>query len=724
MLDKVRKFKAALFNLQVESVDCNFYNSQKLNILQGGFSALFYGEIMTQDATVIAQMRQLIQLLAKHNHAYYVMDQPSIEDSEYDQLFHQLKALEQQYPDLIQSDSPTDKVGGQALSKFVTVTHAVPMLSLGNVFNQEDLLAFARRIEERLPNQKIEYDVELKFDGLAISLWYEHGVLTRGVTRGDGETGEDITQNVRTIRNLPKLLSPVNGIIPDLLEVRGEVLMPKSGFEKLNAANAAKGEKTFANPRNAAAGSLRQLDPNIAASRPLAFYAYGIAQCVPHHGQTTMSASLEWLHQFGFAVGERHFICDSIQDVQKVYEQIIDERASLSVEIDGMVIKVNDLKQQQQLGFLSREPRWATAYKFPAVAALTTVENINWQVGRTGTLTPVARLNPVAVGGVTVSNVTLHNIGEIHRLDVRIGDTVSVYRSGDVIPKVEKVWPEFRPVDAIEVHLPEQCPVCDSPVVMPEGEALARCSGGLYCAAQRIEAIRHFVSRKAMDIEGLGDRWAESLLHLNLLNDVSDIYHLHEHREQLLQIEKMGEKSVQNLLDAIENSKKTTLAAFIYALGIRGVGETTARMLANTFQTLDALRQADLEALKKTPDVGDITAEWILDFFQAPHNLEVLDRLLAAGIHWDAPIAPTRQPLNGESWVVTGTLSSMGRDDATQLLQALGARVSGSVSSKTKCVVAGEKAGSKLDKAEKLGIPVINEQQFIGLMQDYGQLEA
>lgn len=724
MLDKGRKFKAALFNLQVESVDCNFYNSQKLNILQGGFSALFYGEIMTQDATVIAQMRQLIQLLAKHNHAYYVMDQPSIEDSEYDQLFHQLKALEQQYPDLIQSDSPTDKVGGQALSKFVTVTHAVPMLSLGNVFNQEDLLAFARRIEERLPNQKIEYDVELKFDGLAISLWYEHGVLTRGVTRGDGETGEDITQNVRTIRNLPKLLSSVNGIIPDLLEVRGEVLMPKSGFEKLNAANAAKGEKTFANPRNAAAGSLRQLDPNIAASRPLAFYAYGIAQCVPHHGQTTMSASLEWLHQFGFAVGERHFICDSIQDVQKVYEQIIDERASLSVEIDGMVIKVNDLKQQQQLGFLSREPRWATAYKFPAVAALTTVENINWQVGRTGTLTPVARLNPVAVGGVTVSNVTLHNIGEIHRLDVRIGDTVSVYRSGDVIPKVEKVWPEFRQVDAVEVHLPEQCPVCDSPVVMPEGEALARCSGELYCAAQRIETIRHFVSRKAMDIEGLGDRWVESLLHLNLLKDVSDIYHLHEHRETLLGIEKMGAKSVQNLLDAIENSKKTTLAAFIYALGIRGVGETTARMLANTFQTLDALRQADLEALKKTPDVGDITAEWILDFFQAPHNLEVLDRLLAAGIHWDAPIAPTRQPLNGESWVVTGTLSSMGRDDATQLLQALGARVSGSVSSKTKCVVAGEKAGSKLDKAEKLGIPVINEQQFIGLMQDYGQLEA
>ena len=670
---------------------------------------------------VVAQMRQLIQLIQKHNHAYYVMDQPSIEDSEYDQLFHQLKALEEQYPDLTQPDTPTNKVGAKPLAKFESITHTVPMLSLGNVFNKEDLFAFARRIEERLPNQKVQYDVELKFDGLAISLWYENGVLVRGVTRGDGETGELITQNVATIRNLPKVLVSDKVQVPTLLEVRGEVLMPKAGFEKLNAENEAKGEKTFANPRNAAAGSLRQLDPSVAASRPLAFYAYGIAQCEPNHGITSMSASLEWLTNFGFAIGERHFVCDSIQEVQEKYEQINQERPNLSVEIDGMVIKVDDLKQQQQLGFLSREPRWATAYKFPAVAALTTVENIDWQVGRTGTLTPVARLNPVSVGGVTVSNVTLHNIGEIHRLDVRVGDTVSVYRSGDVIPKVEKVWLEFRPVDTIEVHLPENCPVCASPVVMPEGEALARCSGGLYCAAQRIEAIRHFVSRKAMDIEGLGDRWAESLLHLDLLKDVADIYHLHEHRDKLLTIEKMGEKSVQNLIDSIENSKKTTLASFIYALGIRGVGETTARMLANNFQTLDALRHADIETLKKTPDVGDITAEWIIDFFQAPHNLEVVDRLLAAGIHWDAPVAPTRQPLNGESWVITGTLSQMGRDEATQMLQALGARVSGSVSSKTKCVVAGEKAGSKLEKAEKLGVQVMTEQEFLDLMKEYGQ---
>ena len=669
--------------------------------------------------SVIEQMRQLIQLIAQHNHAYYVMDEPSISDSEYDHLFHQLKALEQQYPDYIQADTPTTKVGGQALSKFENVTHAVPMLSLGNVFNQDDLFAFARRIDERLPNQKVQYDVELKLDGLAISLWYENGVLVRGVTRGDGETGEDITQNVKTIRNLPKVLSSQHQAIPAFLEVRGEVLMPKSGFEKLNADQQAKGEKTFANPRNAAAGSLRQLDPNIAASRPLAFYAYGIAQCVPNHGLETMHDSLHWLTKFGFEIAERQFLCASIEEVQQRYEQIQQERPDLKVEIDGMVIKVDDLKQQQQLGFLSREPRWATAYKFPAEIALTDVENIEWQVGRTGTLTPVARLVPVNVGGVTVSNVTLHNIGEIHRLDIRIGDKVGIYRSGDVIPKVDKVWIELRPADTQVVHLPEYCPVCESPVVMPEGEALARCSGGLYCAAQRIEAIRHFVSRKAMDIEGLGDRWVESLLHLDLLKDVADIYHLHEHRETLLTIDKMGEKSVQNLMDAIEASKKTTLARFIYALGIRGVGETTARMLANTFQTLEALKAADIETLKKTPDVGDITAEWIADFFQAPHNIEVLDRLLAAGIYWEAPIAPTRQPLNGESWVVTGTLETMGRDEATQKLQALGARVSGSVSSKTKCVVAGEKAGSKLDKAQKLEIRVMNEQEFLTFLAQY-----
>ena len=673
---------------------------------------------MTQQNTVVAQMRQLIQILAKHNHAYYVMDQPTIADSEYDQLFHQLKALEEQHPNLVQPDTPTHKVGGKALSKFENITHVVPMLSLGNVFNQEDLYAFARRVEERLPNQKVEYDVELKFDGLAISLWYEQGVLIRGVTRGDGETGEVITENVKTIRNLPKILSSETTATPELLEVRGEVLMPKAGFKKLNKHLKKRGEKEFANPRNAAAGSLRQLDSQITKTRPLAFYAYGIAQCTPDNKLKTIAENLDWLKQFGFENYD-HWVVNNIEEAQAKYNQLNIERPNLSVEIDGMVIKVNSLEQQKKLGFVSRAPRWAVAYKFPAEIALTTVDSVDWQVGRTGTLTPVARLNPVAVGGVTVSNVTLHNIGEIHRLDVRIGDTVSVYRSGDVIPKVEKVWHEKRPEDTLEITLPQNCPVCESPVVMPEGEALARCSGGLYCAAQRIEAIRHFVSRKAMDIEGLGDRWAESLLHLDLLKDVADIYSLHEHREQLLTIEKMGEKSVQNLIDSIENSKKTTLSSFIYALGIRRVGETTARMLANTFQTFDALRHADIDALKKTPDVGEITAEWIIDFFKAPHNLEVVDRLLAAGIHWDAPTAPTRQPLNGESWVITGTLSTMGRDDATQMLQALGARVSGSVSSKTKCVVAGEKAGSKLEKAEKLGVRVMTEAEFLEFMQQY-----
>lgn len=674
---------------------------------------------MGSSESIVLQMKTLIQSIAKHNHAYYVMDDPLITDAEYDQVFHKLKQLEEQHPELAQKDSPTQKVGGEPLKKFQNITHAVPMLSLGNVFQFDELQAFDQRIKERLPHQNVQYDVELKLDGLAISLWYEHGVLVRGVTRGDGESGEDITQNVKTIRNLPIDLKTYSDVVPELLEVRGEVLMPKAGFEMINRRAEEVGEKVFANPRNAAAGSLRQLDPKIASSRPLAFYAYGIAQCNPAHGLDSMSESLHWLKQFGFEIAERQWLVNSIDEVEECYQEIMTTRPDLLVEIDGMVIKVDSLEQQKQLGFLSREPRWATAYKFPAQAALTTVENIEWQVGRTGTVTPVARLNPVSVGGVTISNVTLHNIGEIHRLDVRINDTVSVYRSGDVIPKVEKVWLEYRPSNAQVVQLPSHCPECESPVVMPEGEALARCSGGLYCSAQRIEAIRHFVSRKAIDIDGLGDRWVESLLKMNLLNNVSDIYHLHEHQDQLLTIDKMGDKSVQNLLGAIEASKKTQLNRFIFALGIRGVGETTAKMLSNQFLGLEALMSANLEQLKKTPDVGDITAEWIFDFFRASHNLEVINRLLTAGITWDAPTAPTSLPLNGESWVVTGTLSTMGRDDATQKLQALGARVSGSVSAKTKCVVAGEKAGSKLDKAQQLNVPVLSEDQFVSFLATY-----
>lgn len=672
--------------------------------------------------TIITQMRDLIRLIAQHNHAYYVMDAPLIDDGEYDQLFHRLKALEQVHPNLIQSDTPTQKVGGEALGQFASVSHVVPMLSLGNVFEYDELVAFDQRIRERLPNQTIHYELELKLDGLAVSLIYQHGQLTQAVTRGDGETGEDITHNALTIRNLPKVL--VGSDVPDLLEVRGEVLMPKSGFDKLNREAIARGDKIFVNPRNAAAGSLRQLDPAIAAARPLAFYAYSIAQSTPDHGQASQSDSLQWLTTFGFEIAERQFVVESIEAVQQVYEQIQTERPDLKIDIDGLVIKVDNLRQQKQLGFLSREPRWATAYKFPAQAALTTVEQIDWQVGRTGTLTPVARLKPVFVGGVTVSNVTLHNLAEIYRLDVRVGDTVSVHRAGDVIPKVERVWLEFRP-EAIQgadqfVRLPSVCPVCQSPVVQPEGEAAARCSGGLYCPAQRIEAIRHFVARKAMDIDGLGDRWVEGLLSIGLLNNVADLYHLHQHREQLLTLEKMGEKSVQNLLDAIEASKQTTLSRLIYALGIRGVGENTSRQLADTFQTLDAIKTADLDTLQKTPDVGQITAEWIYDFFRAPHNMEVLDRLLAAGVHWPAPVARTRQPLTGESWVITGTLHEFSREQATQILQELGARVSGSISAKTKALVAGEKAGSKLDKATKLGVQVYSEAEFLSLAEGHG----
>jgi DNA ligase (NAD+) len=677
--------------------------------------------IKQNSADIVVKMRQLIALLRVHNHAYYVMDAPILQDAEYDQLFTNLKKLEEKHPNLIQSDSPTARVGGLALEQFTSVAHHVPMLSLGNVFNRDDLKAFDQRIRERLVDQTIQYELELKLDGLAVALHYHDGQFVQAVTRGDGETGEDVSHNALTIRNLPlRLIDPSGKPVPRVLEVRGEVLIPKNGFAKLNRDAEARGLKTYVNPRNAAAGSLRQLDPAIAATRPLAFYAYAIAQSEPVHDAMTQSGSLHWLQTLGFTISERTEVVDSIKAVQAVYEQINADREQLSVEIDGMVIKVDSLRQQQQLGFLSREPRWATAYKFPAKAALTTVEKIDWQVGRTGTMTPVARLHPVFVGGVTVSNVTLHNIGEIQRLDVRVGDTISVYRTGDVIPKVERVWSEFRPSNAAQVVLPSRCPVCDSPVVMPEGEALARCSGGLFCPAQRVEAIRHFVSRKAMDIEGLGERWAEELLHQGLLEDVSDIYQLHNRREALLTIEKMGEKSVTNLLDAIEVSKKTTFSRFIFALGIRGVGENTSRHLAEQFQTLEALYAADLETLKMTADVGEISAQWIDSFLREPHNRDVIERLIAAGVHWDAPVKRTRQPLTGESWVLTGTLSRFTREQATMILQELGARVSGSISAKTKALVAGDKAGSKLAKAQQLGVPTLTETDFVAFVATHG----
>ena len=670
------------------------------------------------DAAIIAKMRTLIDTLKTHNYAYYVLDNPILEDSEYDQLRRSLLELEEEYPDLVQPDSPINQVGDMPLSSFTQVTHDIPMLSLGNVFEYDDLRDFMRRVNDRLSvaQQSPEYEMELKLDGLAVSLKYAYGKFVQAVTRGDGQTGEDITQNAKTIRNLPLWLADAADI--ELLEVRGEVLMPKAGFERLNRLAEENDGKTFANPRNAAAGSLRQLDPAIAASRPLAFYCYSVNQGLPESIET-QSAALAWLKDIGFSVSAVEVV-QNPREAQAYYESVIATRSDLPFEIDGIVIKVNSLALQQQLGFLSREPRWATAYKFPAETVMTRLHAIEWQVGRTGAITPVGKLEPVKVGGVTVSNVTLHNFGEIQRLDVRAGDMVSVHRAGDVIPKVTRVWHDQRPADSEPVTLPSTCPVCDSPVVLPEDEALARCTGGLFCPAQQQEALIHFVSRRAMDIDGLGASWLISFFEHGLIKTVADIYQLHNHQDELITLEKLGEKSVQNIISAIEASKHTTLARFIYALGIRGVGETTAQNLAQQFGDLDALMSASIEKLLLTPDVGAITAELAYKFFRAPHNIEVITALREAGVYWDkvAQVVSEGLPLDGQTWVVTGALDSMARDEAKAKLQALGAKVSGSISAKTTALLAGDKAGSKMAKAEKLGVKVVGEEEFLKMLEN------
>jgi len=671
----------------------------------------------SNDAAIVTQMRTLIDNLKTHNYAYYVLDNPILEDSEYDQLRRSLLELEEQYPDLVQPDSPINQVGDMPLSAFTQVTHDIPMLSLGNVFDYDELHTFMRRVNDRLNDaqKNPEYEMELKLDGLAVSLKYAYGQFTQAVTRGDGQTGEDITQNAKTIRNLPLWLTAASDI--PLLEVRGEVLMPKAGFERLNRLAEEKGDKTFANPRNAAAGSLRQLDPAIAASRPLAFYCYSVNQGLPETIDT-QSAALAWLGDIGFSVSAVRVVKNP-REAQAYYESMIETRSKLPFEIDGMVIKVNNLALQQQLGFLSREPRWATAYKFPAETVMTRLNDIEWQVGRTGQITPVGKLEPVKVGGVTVSNVTLHNFGEIQRLDVRAGDMVSVHRAGDVIPKVTRVWTDQRPEDSEPVKLPSTCPVCDSPVVLPEGEALARCTGGLFCPAQQQEALIHFVSRRAMDIDGLGASWLISFFEHGLVKTVADIYQLYKHQDELITLEKLGEKSVQNILSAIETSKQTTLARFIYALGIRGVGETTAQNLAQQFGDLDSLMAANIDKLLQTPDVGAITAELTYKFFRATHNIEVITALREAGVHWDKveQVVSEGLPLDGQTWVITGALDSMARDEAKAKLQALGAKVSGSISAKTTALLAGDKAGSKMAKAEKLGVKVVGEEEFLAMLE-------
>lgn len=667
------------------------------------------------------QIAQLRRQLEQYNYQYYVLDAPSVPDAEYDRLYRELQQLEQQHPELITADSPTQRVGGAPLAKFSQVSHQVPMLSLDNAFDDSDFLAFVKRMQDRLDFAgDFSFCAEPKLDGLAVSIRYEQGVLVQAATRGDGSTGEDITANIRTIRAIPLRLS---GEVPPVLEVRGEVFMPLSGFERLNNDAKARGEKVFANPRNAAAGSLRQLDPAVTAKRPLMFYAYAVGQL--DDPQTLLNnrchyQRLQQLKDWGLPVCPEIRLVEGTAAALKYYQQILAKRAALPYEIDGVVIKVSNLAQQQALGFVARAPRWAIAFKFPAQEMLTTLLDVDFQVGRTGAITPVARLEPVNVGGVMVSNATLHNQDEINRLGVQIGDKVIVRRAGDVIPQIVAVVMEQRPADTRPVIFPDACPVCGSAVERVSGEAVARCSGGLYCAAQLKESLKHFVSRKALDIEGLGDKLVEQLVEQQLVKTPDAIFTLD--MPSLVGLERMGEKSALKLLNAIKAAKSTTLPRFIYALGIREVGEATALNLANHFASLDALMAAEMEQLLAVSDVGTVVAEHLYHFFREPHNQQVVSSLLVQGLHWPAIALQqvTEQPLSGQTIVLTGTLSSMGRDEAKALLQRLGAKVSGSVSAKTHAVIAGENAGSKLAKASELQVPVWDEQQMLDLFKQYG----
>ena len=644
-----------------------------------------------------------------HNRQYYVYDDPQIPDAEYDRLMRELQQLEKQHPELISEDSPTQRVGDKPLSSFDEVVHRVAMLSLDNAFGEEEMQDFERRVRERLKldsDKPVSYSAEPKLDGLAVNLRYEQGRLVLGATRGDGSRGEDVSSNVRTINAVPLKLQGDGW--PDILEVRGEVFMPRSGFEHFNEQARAANEKTFVNPRNAAAGSLRQLDPRITAQRPLTFYAYGFGEVEPALADLNLSDSMKSLRAWGIPISPLMEVVQGVEACIDYYRRVERQRDDLPYDIDGVVFKVDELALQQQLGFVSRAPRWAVAYKFPAQEEMTQVESIEFQVGRTGAVTPVARLKPVFVGGVTVSNATLHNMDEVKRKDVRAGDTVVVRRAGDVIPEVVSVILAKRPGISQEVELPSRCPVCDSEIVIPEGEAVARCSGGLFCPAQRKEAIKHFASRKAMDIEGLGDKLVEQLVEQGLVNTPADLYALS--LEQLSGLERMAEKSAQNLLDALAESRQTSLARFLYGLGIREVGEATAQGLADQFLTLPAIEQADEEQLQETPDVGPIVAAHIVSFFRQSHNREVIAELLKAGIHWPEVERPAaaESPLAGKTLVISGTLSRS-RDEIKQQLVSLGAKVTGSVSSKTDYLLAGEAAGSKLAKAEKLGVAILDE---------------
>lgn len=674
----------------------------------------------------IARLEALRDEIRRHDYAYYVQDAPTITDNEYDGLMRQLQAMEAEHPELITPDSPTQRVGGEPLREFATIQHVQPMLSLGNVFSEEELQAFDKRIRDDLneagllqPGELVEYDCELKFDGLAISLRYEKGVLIYAATRGDGQEGEDVTANVRTISSVPLRL---NAPYPEVLEVRGEILMNRQDFLALNERQSRKAEKTFVNPRNAAAGSLRQLDPRITAQRPLRFFAYGWGEIQFAEGQSfdigqTQSERLDYLSKAGFVVAKQRKVVKGEQGLYRFFQEVSSWRAELPFDIDGVVYKVNSLLQQQSLGFVSRAPRFAVAHKFPAEEARTVITDIDIQVGRTGALTPVARLKPVFVGGVTITNATLHNEDEIRRKDVWIGDTVIVRRAGDVIPEVVRALPELRPSNAKPFVMVDRCPVCHSTVERLPDEAVTRCTGGLFCEAQRKQSIMHAVSRKALNVDGLGEKLVIQLVDVGLVHSIADVYKLTV--EKLIGLDRMGRKSAENLVNAINESKQTTLARLIYSLGIRHVGEATARDLAGHFGTLDAVAHAGMGDLLAVNDIGPVVAESIVRFFAEPHNQEVIQALLAAGVtvQESAPTVLTQNDaIAGKTFVLTGTLPHWKRDEAAQYIMNGGGKVSGSVSKKTDYVVAGAEAGSKLEKAQSLGVAVIDEAQLRAML--------
>ncbi|MDJ0881526.1 MAG: NAD-dependent DNA ligase LigA [Gammaproteobacteria bacterium] len=662
------------------------------------------------------QVSDLRDQINFHNIQYYVHDEPQVTDQYYDQLLRRLQEIEEQYPDLISPDSPTQRVGAEAAQQFESVEHVIPMLSLDNAFNEAEMQAFNKRLGDLLDHSdELEYCAEPKLDGLAVSLLYEQGLLIQAATRGDGRSGENITANVRTIKSIPLKLAGSD--IPEMLEVRGEVFMTLEGFNQLNEAQRLKEAKVFANPRNAAAGSLRQLDPAITAERPLSFCSYAIARIKGRDNPSSQYQQMHLVQSLGLPISPLIEQLDGLDRCIDYYRRIALQRDSLSFEIDGVVFKLNDRSQQQQAGFVSRAPRWAIAWKFPAQEVMTRLLDVEFQVGRTGALTPVARLEPVNVGGVIVSNATLHNMDEIHRKDVRIGDTVIVRRAGDVIPEVVSVVQKDRQPSFVLPMMPERCPVCHSEVIKQEGQAAYRCSGGLICAAQRKEAIKHFASRKALDIDGLGDKLVEQMVDLQMIQSVADLYTLT--LEQVSSLERMAEKSANNLLQALEQSKRTTLARFIYALGIREVGEATAEALATHYQTLERLIQSDEDDLMQVDDVGPVVAHNIAHFFSRTENQQIIRQLLDAGLNWpDVQPSDIAKSLSGATYVITGTLAKYSRTEASNFLKQRGAKVSSSVSAKTTAVIAGTKPGSKVDKAIKLNVPVLTEEDFESLLED------